>query len=80
MARNDSRIHSPFGTITLNRADKPYETPIDDTNDPCTFAAAVNAEAQVLVTGDKSFQSANPHVGELLISSPRGFLEMTEDE
>ena len=60
-------------------AENPYEIPIDDPSDPWILAAAVNAEAQVLVTGDKPFQSANPHVGELLICSPKEFLNMTDN-
>jgi len=56
-------------------AEDPYEIPIDDPSDPWILAAAVNAEADVLVTGDKPFQSTDSHVDELRICSPREFLE-----
>jgi len=57
-------------------AEDPYEIPIDDPSDPWILAAAVNAEADILVTGDKPFQSADSHVDELQICSPRKFLEI----
>lgn len=56
--------------------EQPYEIPIDDPSDPWILASPVNAEANFLVTGDKPFRSADSHVDELLIRSPREFLEM----
>lgn len=62
------------------RADHPYDLPIDDPSDPWILAEAVNAGADVLVTGDKSFRSADTHVDELLLCTPREFLEFVADE
>lgn len=62
------------------RADEPYEIPIDDPKDPWILAAAVDAGADILVTGDKPFQSADSHVDELRICSPREFLEMIGEQ
>lgn len=54
----------------------PYKLPISDLDDPWIVASAVNARADLLVTGDKPLRSADDQVPELRIISPREFLEL----
>ncbi|MCL4503567.1 MAG: putative toxin-antitoxin system toxin component, PIN family [Deltaproteobacteria bacterium] len=65
--------------IVADPVDLP-DLPIQDKDDAVIVAAAINAGAEVLVTGDHELQSLR-NVGKLRIMSPRGFWEeMTAQE
>ncbi len=54
---------------------EPYEVQINDPDDPWVLAAAVNARAKILVTGDKELRGIDENVPELQIVLPREFVD-----
>jgi putative PIN family toxin of toxin-antitoxin system len=63
------------------RPDTPYDVTLrdDDPDDPLILASAVAADADVLITGDKAFRAVDEDVPELLIRTPREFLDAEAD-
>lgn len=70
------------GQLHLSEIDPKPEHPslllLPDPDDAWILASAVNARADVHVTGDKPFLSVAGQVKEILLVSPRGFLDMRQ--
>jgi predicted nucleic acid-binding protein len=54
----------------------PSDVEITDPDDAWILAAAIQADADVLITGDAAFLAVSKQVGRPRIISPRGFWEM----
>jgi putative PIN family toxin of toxin-antitoxin system len=59
----------------VGRPETPYDTSFDDEDDLEVLASAVSADADMLITGDKSFRMLDDEVSELSIRTPREFLD-----
>jgi len=59
--------------------DNPYDVSFDDEDDLYVLQSAVAIGADILVTGDKSFRALDEDVPELLIRTPREFLDVEAD-
>ena len=55
----------------------PYPLPIDDPDDAWIVATAVQAGADILLTGDKPLRSVDEYIPELLVRTLREFLNMS---
>jgi putative PIN family toxin of toxin-antitoxin system len=63
----------------VGRPETPYDTSFDDEDDLEVLASAVSADADMLITGDKSFRMLDHEVPELSIRTPKEFLDAETD-
>jgi len=59
----------------VGRLETLYDMSFDDEDDLKVLASAVSADADMLITGDKSFRMLDDEVPELSIQTPREFLD-----